>query len=42
VCGFENKEIKIHTLYKWKEGAGLVKVDELYQREKLERAGISL
>ena len=42
VCGFENKEIKIHTLYKWKEGVGLVKVDELYQREKLERAGISL
>ena len=42
VCGFENKEIKIHILYKWKEGAGLVKEDELYQREKLERAGISL
>ena len=42
VCGLENREIKIHPLYKWKEGAGLVKEDELFHREKLERAGIIL
>ena len=42
VCGLENREIKIHPLYKWKEGAGLVIEDELFHRVKLERAGIIL
>lgn len=42
VCGLENKEIRIHTIYKWKEDKGLVKEGDLYQKEKLERAGIIL
>lgn len=40
VCGFENNEIKIQTLYKWQEGAGLVQTAPLLCREKLERAGV--
>lgn len=42
VCGIENKEVKLRTLYKWKEGHGLTKEQELLCREKLERAGIVL
>lgn len=42
VCGFQNNEIVLRTLYKWKEGKGLVQEAELLHREKLERAGIVL
>ena len=42
VCGFENGEIRIRTLYQWQEGKGLVKTASLLHVEKLERAGIEL
>lgn len=42
VCGFENNEIKIQPLYRWQEGAGLVKMASLSNREKLERAGVTV
>ena len=42
ILGFENGEIQTRPLYQWKEGSGLVKISELFHREKLERAGIQL
>lgn len=42
VCDFKNNEIVLRTLYKWKEGKGLVQEAELFHREKLERAGLAL
>lgn len=42
VCGFENNEIKIQTLFRWQEGEGLVKIASLGNREKLERAGVTI
>lgn len=42
VCGFENSEIQLRTLYRWQEGVGLVKEAPLLCQEKLERAGITL
>ena len=42
VCGFENHEICTRTLYQWKEGCGLVKTAELFNREKLNRAGVEI
>ncbi|MDO4308366.1 MAG: ATPase, T2SS/T4P/T4SS family [Eubacteriales bacterium] len=42
VCGFENNEIRIQTLYRWEEGKGLVQTASLYNREKLERAGVTI
>lgn len=42
VAGFEGNEIRLHRLYQWKEGAGLLQVGELMHTEKLERAGIVL
>lgn len=42
VCDFCGNEIVLRTLYKWKEGKGLVQEGELFHREKLERAGIAL
>lgn len=42
VCGMENKEIKIQTLYRWQEGKGLVQIAPLANREKLERAGVTI
>lgn len=42
VCGFENHEICTRTLYQWKEGCGLVKTAELFNREKLNRAGVKI
>ncbi len=42
VCGIENKEIKIQTLYRWQEGTGLVQMAPLANREKLERAGVTI
>ncbi len=42
VCGMENMEIKIQTLYRWQEGGGLVKMASLVNREKLERAGVTI
>ena len=42
VCGFENHEICTRTLYQWKEGFGLVKTAELFNREKLNRAGVKI
>lgn len=42
VCGMENKEIKIQTLYRWQEEKGLVQIAPLANREKLERAGVTI
>ena len=42
ICGFENHEIKTHTLYRWQEGKGLVQTAELLNREKLVRAGVTI
>lgn len=42
IRGFENNEIKIQTLYQWQEGHGLVQTAELFNREKLIRAGVNL
>ncbi|MCF0134427.1 MAG: CpaF family protein, partial [Blautia sp.] len=42
VIGFQDGEIRIHPLYQWKEGEGLVKIDELFHQEKLIRAGVHL
>lgn len=42
VCGLENREIQIQTLFKWKEGKGLMKEGTVLHREKLERAGVTL
>lgn len=42
VCGFEEGEIKTNVLYQWKEGEGLIKLANLLNREKLERAGLVL
>ena len=42
ICGFENNEIIIHPLYRWQEGEGLVRMEPLLNREKLERAGVTI
>ena len=42
VCGFEDHEIRTRTLYRWKEGEGLVKTAPFLNREKLIRAGIEV
>lgn len=42
VCGFEDHEIKIRPLFRWREGAGLVKENLLTRTEKLERAGVAI
>lgn len=42
VCGFEDHEIRTRTLYRWKEGEGLIKTAPLLNREKLIRAGIEV
>ena len=42
VCGFEEQEIKISPLFCWKEGEGLIQVNPLLHREKLERAGVTV
>ena len=42
VCGFEDHEIRTRTLYRWKEGEGLIKTAPLLKREKLIRAGIEV
>lgn len=42
VCGFEDYEIRTRTLYRWKEGEGLIKTAPLLNREKLIRAGIEV
>ena len=42
VCGFEENEIKIRPLFRWKEGEGLVRDTPLLHREKLERAGVEI
>lgn len=42
VCGFEEQEIKISPLFCWKEGEGLIQVNPLLHREKLERAGVTI
>ena len=42
VCGFEDHEIRTRTLYRWKEGKGLIKTAPLLNREKLIRAGIEV
>ena len=42
VCGFEEQENKISPLFCWKEGEGLIQVNPLLHREKLERAGVTV
>ena len=42
ICGFENHEIKTRTLYRWREGKGLVQTAGLLNREKLIRAGVTI
>lgn len=42
VCGFEDHEIRTRTLYRWKEGEGLIKTAPLLNREKLIQAGIEV
>ena len=42
ICGFENHEICTRTLYQWQEGRGLVKTAELFNRDKLIRAGVKI
>lgn len=42
VCGFEENEIKIRPLFRWKEGEGLVRDTPLLHREKLKRAGVEI
>lgn len=42
VCGFEDHEIRTRTLYRWKEGEGLIKTAPLLNQEKLIRAGIEV
>lgn len=42
ICGFENHEICTRTLYQWQEGRGLVKIAELFNRDKLIRAGVKI
>ena len=42
IIDFEENEIRLHSLYQWKEGEGLVQAGKLQHTEKLERAGITL
>lgn len=42
ICGFENHQICIRTLYRWQEGSGLVKTADLYNTKKLNRAGVEI
>ena len=42
VCGYEEGEIKLQSLYQWQEGCGLVQLAPLMHKEKLERAGVTL
>lgn len=42
VLGYEGGEVKLHCLFAWVEGKGLVSQNALFHREKLERAGIEL
>lgn len=41
IAGFEDGEVRIHPLYCWEEGEGLLKKDELWHTEKLIRAGLA-
>ncbi len=40
VSGFRDNEIQLNVLYQWKDGEGLVRMNPLTNREKLERAGV--
>ena len=40
VLGYEEREVKIHPLYAWEEGRGLVRKESLIHTEKLIRAGL--
>lgn len=42
VCAYADGEIRIQPLYQWQDGCGLVPVEPLLHREKLERAGVKL
>ena len=42
VYGFRDHEILTRTLYRWREGDGLVRTAGLLCREKLERAGVTI
>lgn len=40
VCGYQDDEIQLNILYKWNEGEGLMRINPLKNREKMERAGV--
>jgi len=42
VCAYADGEIRIQPLYQWQDGCGLVPVEPLLHREKLERAGVEI
>ena len=42
VCAYADGEIRIQPLYQWQDGRGLMPVEPLLHREKLERAGVKL
>lgn len=42
VCGYEKNEIITRTLFRREEDLGLVQVSELFNREKLTRAGVEI
>ena len=41
VLRYEDGEVRIHCLYRWEEGRGLVKKEALAHQEKLIRAGLA-
>ena len=40
VLGYADGEVQLHPLYGWEEGRGLVRLEELFHKEKLIRAGL--
>lgn len=42
VCGYEKNEIITRTLFRREEDLGLVQISELFNREKLTRAGVEI
>lgn len=42
VCGYCGGEIETRPLYQWQEGKGLIKKEELLNRDKLIRAGVKI
>ena len=42
VCGYSGGEIETRPLYQWQEGKGLIKKEDLLNRDKLIRAGVKV